>query len=159
MKRCWTGIESYFPLHRVRKWYFRHSGIPIFLLKLKMCRQESEVQIIQSFGWPAAGFRAAFCHPHVSLWLEYESARSGFLDLKGAGFALGPSDMAALTQMQWNKHFPFISNCFPLFKQLSITLNVNSERFSVYVFFMYYLQRLTLPKWNGNKCIRLTECT
>lgn len=30
MKRCWTGIESYFPLHRVRKWYFRHSGIPIF---------------------------------------------------------------------------------------------------------------------------------
>lgn len=38
MKRRWTGIESYFPLHRVRKWCFRHlwvqSGIPICLLEI-----------------------------------------------------------------------------------------------------------------------------
>lgn len=38
MKRRWAGIESYFPLHRVRKWCFRHlwvqSGIPICLLEI-----------------------------------------------------------------------------------------------------------------------------
>lgn len=38
MKRRWAGVESYFPLHRVRKWCFRHlwvqSGIPICLLEI-----------------------------------------------------------------------------------------------------------------------------
>lgn len=38
MKRRWTGIGSYFPLHSVRKWCFRHlwvqSGIPICLLEI-----------------------------------------------------------------------------------------------------------------------------
>lgn len=71
MKRCWTGIESYFPLHRVRKWYFRHSGIPIFLLKLKMCRQESEAEIIHRVLADQrlqSGISPSTCFPLTGIW-------------------------------------------------------------------------------------------
>lgn len=55
-------IESYFPLHGVRKWYFRHSGIPVSLLKLGMCRHESVVQTLcidwtdERRGWRSARY-------------------------------------------------------------------------------------------------------
>lgn len=127
MKRCWTEIESYFPLHRVRKWYFRHSGIPIFLLKLKMCGEESEVQIIHRVladRWRAS--ELTFRHPYGSLWppqcWEIWKRCSVLPALNMSWICIDPLWLAASIQMQQIKHFPFISKCFPLFKQLSVTL-------------------------------------
>lgn len=117
----------------------------------------------QSFGWPLAGFRATLRHPYVSLWPP-QCCEIWKRSLRFAGFKeeldLHRAPVTLLLPYKCSR-----SNIFLLFQHVFLGLTSSALpsnhlwEVSVWRFLMHYLQWLTHPKRNGNKGIRLTECT